>query len=116
MKKQARFDPVTGTGYAYGITKGPSLALTVYRMERSGKLTQLHSLPQKGFFMVHDMMLTKNHIIFAIPPVKYDFMQGNRFRHATTFRHWRTDKAPKDCGYDQLEEPVPFDLRSILDS
>jgi ATP-dependent DNA ligase len=48
--------------------------------------------------------------------VKYDFMQGDRFRHATTFRHWRTDKAPEDCGYDQLEQPVPFDLRSIMDS
>jgi len=48
--------------------------------------------------------------------VKYDFMQGDRFRHATTFKRWRTDKAPTDCRYDQLEEPEPFDLRSVMDT
>jgi ATP-dependent DNA ligase len=46
--------------------------------------------------------------------VKYDFMQGDRFRHATTFLWWRTDKAPTDCRYDQLEEPTPYDLRRVL--
>ena len=34
--------------------------------------------------------------------VKYDHMQGDRFRHATTFLRWREDKSPKDCRYDQL--------------
>jgi ATP-dependent DNA ligase len=47
--------------------------------------------------------------------VKYDFMQGDRFRHATTFKRWRTDKKPADCRYDQLEEPVPYDLREVME-
>ncbi len=47
--------------------------------------------------------------------VKYDFMQGDRFRHATTFRRWREDKKPDDCRYDQLEEPAAFDLREVLE-
>ena len=34
--------------------------------------------------------------------VKYDHMQGDRFRHATTFLRWRPDKPPADCRYDQL--------------
>lgn len=34
--------------------------------------------------------------------VKYDHMQGDRFRHATTFLRWRDDKPPKECRYDQL--------------
>jgi ATP-dependent DNA ligase len=46
--------------------------------------------------------------------VKYDFMQGDRFRHATTFKRWRTDKEPADCRYDQLEEPAPYDLREVM--
>src|SRR5690606_13398160 len=35
--------------------------------------------------------------------VKYDHLQGNRFRHGTTFLRWRPDKRPEECRYDQLE-------------
>jgi ATP-dependent DNA ligase len=46
--------------------------------------------------------------------VKYDHMQGDRFRHAATFLRWRDDKAPKDCTYDQLEVIPAFELSSIF--
>src|SRR5687767_8746858 len=46
--------------------------------------------------------------------VKYDDMQGDRFRHAATFLRWRDDKAPKDCRYDQLEVIPAFELSAIL--
>jgi ATP-dependent DNA ligase len=36
--------------------------------------------------------------------VAFDHLQGDRFRHGTTFQRWRLDKAPADCRYDQLEE------------
>ncbi len=36
--------------------------------------------------------------------VAFDHLQGDRFRHAATFRRWRPDQAPADCRYDQLEE------------
>jgi ATP-dependent DNA ligase len=36
--------------------------------------------------------------------VAFDHLQGDRFRHGTTFRRWRPDKSPADCRYDQLEE------------
>jgi ATP-dependent DNA ligase len=36
--------------------------------------------------------------------VAFDHLQGDRFRHAATFRRWRTDRSPADCRYDQLEE------------
>jgi len=36
--------------------------------------------------------------------VAFDHLQGDRFRHATTFRSWRPDRSPADCRYDQLEE------------
>jgi all-trans-8'-apo-beta-carotenal 15,15'-oxygenase len=67
-----RFDPETGEGFGFGLLKGPSMALTVFRMEVNGRLTQLYSLPQKAYFMVHDMLLTKEDIVFVIPPVRYD--------------------------------------------
>ena len=35
--------------------------------------------------------------------VAYDYLQGNRFRHASTFLRWRDDKKPEDCRFDQLK-------------
>ena len=46
--------------------------------------------------------------------VKYDHMQGDRFRHAATFLRWRDDKPPKDCRYDQLEVIPAYELSSIF--
>jgi ATP-dependent DNA ligase len=46
--------------------------------------------------------------------VAYDHLQGDRFRHATTFRRWRDDKRPADCRYDQLEVTAPFELARIF--
>jgi len=48
--------------------------------------------------------------------VAYDHLQGDRFRHATTFRRWRPDKGPADCRYDQLEVTAPFELERIFGS
>ena len=46
--------------------------------------------------------------------VAYDHLQGDRFRHGTTFRRWRRDKAPSDCRYDQLETTAPYELGRIF--
>jgi ATP-dependent DNA ligase len=48
--------------------------------------------------------------------VKYDHMQGDRFRHAAHFMRWRPDKRPQDCGYDQLEVTRPYELDKIFSS
>jgi ATP-dependent DNA ligase len=48
--------------------------------------------------------------------VKYDHMQGDRFRHATIFLRWRPDKRPEQCRYDQLEVVPPFELARIFSS
>ncbi|RAJ68969.1 ATP-dependent DNA ligase [Streptomyces sp. Amel2xB2] len=46
--------------------------------------------------------------------VAYDHMEGDRFRHTTQFRRWRTDREPRECTYAQLEEPVRYDLSRML--
>ena len=46
--------------------------------------------------------------------VKYDHMQGTRFRHAAVFRRWRPDKPPSACGYDQLEVTPPYELEKVF--
>ncbi|WP_211357323.1 ATP-dependent DNA ligase [Nocardioides rubriscoriae] len=46
--------------------------------------------------------------------VKYDAMEGRRFRHTAHFKRWRDDRDPTSCGYDQLEQPVSYDLAEVL--
>ncbi|MBC8071837.1 MAG: ATP-dependent DNA ligase [Deltaproteobacteria bacterium] len=52
--------------------------------------------------------------IERVVEVKYDHLQGDRFRHATTFQRWRPDKSPSACRYDQLEVTVPYELSRIF--
>jgi ATP-dependent DNA ligase len=46
--------------------------------------------------------------------VRYDHMEGRRFRHTAQFARWRPDREPRSCTYDQLAEPVKYDLTEIL--
>ncbi len=46
--------------------------------------------------------------------VKYDHMQGPRFRHAAIFQRWRPDRLPRDCRYDQLEVTAPYELAKVF--
>jgi ATP-dependent DNA ligase len=46
--------------------------------------------------------------------VRYDHMEGVRFRHTAQFVRWRPDREPSSCTYEQLEEPVSYDLGAIL--
>ncbi|MFC7623078.1 ATP-dependent DNA ligase [Microlunatus sp. GCM10028923] len=46
--------------------------------------------------------------------VRYEHMEGVRFRHTAQFNRWRPDREPRSCTYEQLEEPVKFDLGDIL--
>ena len=46
--------------------------------------------------------------------VRYDYMEGPRFRHTTQFVRWRPDRDPESCGYEQLERPARLDLAEVL--
>jgi len=46
--------------------------------------------------------------------VRYDQMEGKRFRHTVQFDRWRPDRAPASCTFDQLEVPVAYDLSEVL--
>jgi ATP-dependent DNA ligase len=49
-----------------------------------------------------------------VAEVRYEHMQGGRFRHTAQFIRWRPDRNPRSCGFAQLEEPVSYDLAEIL--
>lgn len=46
--------------------------------------------------------------------VRYDHMEKTRFRHTAQFVRWRPDREPRSCTYEQLEEPVRYDLADVL--
>ncbi|WP_164909333.1 ATP-dependent DNA ligase [Mycobacteroides franklinii] len=46
--------------------------------------------------------------------VRYDHMEGVRFRHTAQFNRWRPDRDPHSCTYEQLERPIAFSLNDIV--
>jgi ATP-dependent DNA ligase len=46
--------------------------------------------------------------------VRYDHMEGPRFRHTAQFSRWRPDRDARSCTYAQLEQPVTFSLGDIV--
>ena len=46
--------------------------------------------------------------------VKYEHMEGTRFRHLAHFLRWRDDRTPESCTYEQLEQPITFQLADIV--
>jgi ATP-dependent DNA ligase len=47
--------------------------------------------------------------------VRYDQLEGWRFRHTAQFERWRPDRDPASCTYDQLETVSAYDLGDVLD-
>lgn len=46
--------------------------------------------------------------------VRYDQMEGHRFRHVAQFERWRPDRDPESCTYDQLDIPAAYDFGEVL--
>jgi ATP-dependent DNA ligase len=46
--------------------------------------------------------------------VAYEHMEGTRFRHTAQIRHFRPDRDPRSCTYEQLDEPVSYDLAKVF--
>jgi ATP-dependent DNA ligase len=46
--------------------------------------------------------------------VRYDHMEGTRFRHTAQFVRWRPDRTPGSCTFDQLDRPLTVDLNDIV--
>jgi ATP-dependent DNA ligase len=46
--------------------------------------------------------------------VRYDQMEGDRFRHTVQFDRWRPDREARSCTFEQLELPAAYDLSRVL--
>ncbi|MBN9184355.1 ATP-dependent DNA ligase [Microbacterium sp.] len=47
--------------------------------------------------------------------VRYDQLEGHRFRHTVQFERWRPDRDPASCTYDQLDAVSAFDVGRVLE-
>jgi ATP-dependent DNA ligase len=52
--------------------------------------------------------------IERVAEVAYEHLQGDRFRHTARFQRWRPDREPSSCTYEQLEAPVPIELKEVF--
>lgn len=46
--------------------------------------------------------------------VRYEHMEGERFRHLAQFNRWRPDRSPESCTYAQLDAPPTYALGDIV--
>jgi ATP-dependent DNA ligase len=46
--------------------------------------------------------------------VRYDQMEGDRFRHTVQLERWRPDREAASCTFEQLEVPHAYDLGEVL--
>jgi ATP-dependent DNA ligase len=46
--------------------------------------------------------------------VRYDQMEGMRFRHTAQFERWRPDRDARSCTFEQLDRPIAYDLGDVL--
>jgi len=46
--------------------------------------------------------------------VRYDQLEGKRFRHSAQFERWRPDREAESCTFDQLDVPSAYDLSKVL--
>ena len=47
--------------------------------------------------------------------VRYDQLEGWRFRHTVQFERWRDDREARSCTYEQLETVAGYDLADVID-
>ena len=50
----------------------------------------------------------------CVVEVKFDQMEGPRFRHSVTFLRWRPDRDPESCTAAQVDRPIAYDLAGVL--
>ena len=78
------------------------------------------SFPRTPTAAAHSRWNAKKDLSFTplrperVVEVRYDHMEGERFRHTAQFVRWREDRDPASCTYDQLDEPVSYDLARVL--
>jgi all-trans-8'-apo-beta-carotenal 15,15'-oxygenase len=71
-----RIDPRTGDLYDFGTLMGATNRLMIYRVDRCGVLRERRCIPLNTLPFVHDFVLTERHLVFFLPPVRFDIARA----------------------------------------
>ena len=100
------------------LSKGQSLSKGL--SSSKGEDLRDQSVPRTPTAAAHSRWNAKKDLSFTplrperVVEVRYDHMEGARFRHTAQFVRWRPDREPESCTYEQLDEPVSYDLADVL--
>jgi len=110
-----------GTLYPVG---GVSAFTDARRLELIDELAPLvvtdeHGAPVKGATDRSRFSGNKDVSFVSLRPervveVKFDQMEGPRFRHTVTLLRWRPDRDPQSCSASQVDRAIAYDLDSVL--
>jgi all-trans-8'-apo-beta-carotenal 15,15'-oxygenase len=67
-----RIDPETGDLFDFGTLMGAANRLVIYRIDRHGALRERRFIALDTLPFVHDFVLTARHLVFFLPPVRFD--------------------------------------------
>lgn len=67
-----KWDPVTGDMYNFGLDVLPTPRLRTYRIDRTGRLTKLATVPMLDLPWNHDFALTEKYLVFVLDPILPD--------------------------------------------
>lgn len=49
-----------------------------------------------------------------VAELRFDQLEGDRFRHNAQFVRWRPDRTPASCLLSQIDRPLAYDLDAVL--
>jgi carotenoid cleavage dioxygenase-like enzyme len=111
-----RIDESKGEMFAWGFEKRPPGTMNIIKANRrTGEAETLYKMPQRGFNMVHDAMLTENYFVILILPTFYDMqlvMSGTPMGDALKFAEKQPTFAyafPRD-NQNGKAEPIAVEL------
>jgi len=85
-------------------------------VERDADGTAVKSEGEKSRFSAPDRDSSFVHLRpERVLEVRYDQLEGWRFRHTVQFERWRPDRDPRSCTYEQLESVSAYDVGAVLD-
>lgn len=103
---------------------GVSAFTNARRLELVDELEPLVSRDENGAILTHEgerNRFSAGRDVSFVPlrpervmEVRYDQMEGSRFRHTVQFSRWRPDRDARSCTFEQLEVPVAYDLNDVL--
>ncbi|MHA7239970.1 ATP-dependent DNA ligase [Arthrobacter sp. TMS1-12-1] len=78
-----------------------------------GGVAELGATERSRFASAKDVSYIRLHPRRVVE-VRYDQMEGDRFRHTAQFERWRPDREARSCTFDQLDLPAAYDLSRVL--